>query len=295
MVGLATVAFVALDVAWVTSPDLAHMGKRVAQQMKGRGAKPVPLRQVAPVMRRAIVAAEDERFYSHHGVDAIGIARAIAYDVSHLSTSQGASTITEQVAELLYLRAEDNPWEKVREGVVAVRLESDYSKAQILDAYLNTVGFGPHADGIAAATRRYFGVPPSRLDLAQASLLAGLPQDPAAYDPFRHHVDARQRQAEVLRSMIRDNLTTTSKARAAARRPLRLAHGPPLAPLRSPDLVPEPALAAVQLAGGLALCAAAITLLALAWRRRLGPVPLAFCWLLILAGALLAAGSVRAA
>ena len=104
----------------------------------------------------------------------------------HLSFAQGASTITEQVAKVLYLNGNDHsPWRKLEDAAVAVKLEDRYDKEQILGAYLNSVYFGEGAYGVWRASRRYFGVSPRSLDLAQASMLAGLIQAPSAYDPLR--------------------------------------------------------------------------------------------------------------
>src|SRR5262249_33334956 len=149
------------------------------------GGSYVPLGSIAVRMREAVVAAEDERFWRHHGVDAIGVARAAAYDVSHFSLRQGASTITEQLGKDLYLGGDDrSPLRKVEDAVVAVRLESHLSKDQILELYLNEVYFGAGAVGVDQASERYFGVSPSHLSLAEASLLAGLIQAPTLDDPF---------------------------------------------------------------------------------------------------------------
>ena len=154
-----------------------------------------------------MVATEDERFYRHHGIDLIGVLRALPYDLVHLSFAQGASTITEQVAKVLYLNGNDHSlWRKLEDAAVAVKLEGRYDKEQILGAYLNSVYFGEGAYGVWRASERYFGVSPRSLDLAQASLLAGLIQAPSAYDPFRDPALARARQVEVLRAMVGDRL-----------------------------------------------------------------------------------------
>jgi transglycosylase-like protein len=294
IIAVGTVAFVSLDIAWLLAPNLDHLERQVTQRLKPLGDNPVSLASVAPVMRKAIVAAEDERFYDHHGVDLVGVVRAFAYDLSHFSTSEGASTITEQVAETIYLHGNDgSPWEKAREAMIAVRLETDYSKRQILSAYLNSAYFGHHATGIAAASRRYFGATPSQLSLAEASLLAGLPQDPGGYDPFTNPVDARQRQAEVLRAMVRNHLVSLAAARRTASLPLHLAGGRTLRPLRSPDVTPDPPLALLQLIGGLVLSAFGIVG---AWFVRRRHPSAVWSWIgaaVAFGGVFIAAGSVR--
>src|SRR5262249_42018545 len=159
------------------------------------GGRVVPLSAVAPALQHAVVATEDERFYGHHGVDVVGVLRALPYDATHLSLAQGASTITEQVAKLLYLNGDDRtPWRKLQDAALALKLENRYSKTQILDAYLDSVYFGEGAYGAWAASARYFGVSPAHLGTSQASLLAGLIQAPSAYDPRRHPALARERQ-----------------------------------------------------------------------------------------------------
>ena len=175
-----------------TSPDATGLGERVQARLRATGGRPVVVSRVAPWLRDAVVATEDERFYRHHGVDLIGVLRALPYDLVHLSFAQGASTITEQVAKLLYLNGNDHSlWRKLEDAAVAVKLEGRYDKEQILGAYLNSVYFGEGAYGVWRASRRYFGVSPRSLDLAQASMLAGLIQAPSAYDPFRDPALAR--------------------------------------------------------------------------------------------------------
>lgn len=241
-------------VAWLTAPSTSDLGALVRRLERRAGTRPVRLSAIAPVMREAVVATEDERFYRHDGIDIVGILRAIPYDVSHLSLAQGASTITEQLAKLVYLGGDDHsPWRKLRDAALALRIDAAYPKQRILDDYLNTVYFGAGADGIRAAAERYFGVPPAALDLAQATLLAGLIQDPSADQPYADPADARQRQADLLRSMVRDGYATEREARHALTKPLPLAHGPPLSPLRGVSLEPGPPFywAELGLGGGL--------------------------------------------
>jgi penicillin-binding protein 1A len=262
--------------AWLESPTPTDLGARVRTEL-GAPGRAVTLDDVSPLLREAVVATEDERFYRHHGIDLIGVARALPYDLVHLSFAQGASTITEQVAKLLYLGGDDHsPWRKLEDAAVALKLESRYPKEQILAAYLNSAYFGHGATGIDAASRRYFGVAPARLTTAQASLLAGLVQAPSAYDPFAHPASARARQVDVLRSLVRDGELTETEAARALERPLRLAGGRVLPSLRGVELSPGPAFVWWELVLGLA--AAAAGAVALVGARRLRASGAARLW-----------------
>jgi membrane peptidoglycan carboxypeptidase len=293
---------IAFGIAWLTAPSVSGLGARVRTLDRANGGTPVRLAAVAPVMREAVVATEDERFYRHDGIDVIGILRAVPYDVSHFSLAEGASTITEQLAKLVYLGGNDhNPWAKLRDAAIALRIEGAYSKDQILQDYLNTVYFGAGAYGIEAASRRYFGVDASKLDLAQATLLAGLIQDPSADQPYADPADTRQRQADSLASMVRDGYATVHDARAAAGEPLRLAHGPPLAPLGHIDLKRESLFDWAELAVGAAvlLLGTAGFVLIRRYRPRMARAMLfssrLAALILVVAGTLIAFASLRGA
>ena len=251
VVAVAAAAAAALfAAAWLESPTPTSLDARVQARLPAPG-RVLTLDQVSPLLREAVVATEDERFYRHRGVDLIGVARALPYDLVHLSFAQGASTITEQVAKLLYLGGDDHsPWRKLEDAALALKLEGRYTKEQILAAYLNSAYFGEGATGIRAASERYFGVPQARLTTAQASMLAGLVQAPSAYDPYRHPTLARERQIAVMRSLVRSGDLTETEASRALARPLRLRDGRTLAPVRGIDLAPGPAFAWWQLALG---------------------------------------------
>ncbi len=224
-----------------TSPAADDLSVRVAAFDREHGGRSISLAAISPSLREAVVATEDERFYHHQGLDLIGLLRAVPYDLSHFSLAQGASTIPEQVAKLLYLGGRDHsPWRKAKDAAIALRLGSRYSHEQILDAYLNVVYLGEGRYGVAAASRHYFGLPPGRLNLAQSSLLAGLIQAPSLYDPAADPRAARQRQVEVLRSMVRNGYLTTREAAQALARPLQLKSGLALPALGPVDLAPGP-------------------------------------------------------
>jgi penicillin-binding protein 1A len=222
----------------------------------------VPLSSIALVLRQAVVATEDERFYQHQGVDIIGVIRALPYDLAHLTLAQGASTITEQVAKTLYLNGNDhNPWRKLEDAAVALKLEQRYSKEQILAAYLNTIYFGDDGYGIRAASRRYFATTPSRLTTGQATLLAGLIQAPTAYNPLLHPAAARARQIEVLRSMVRNGYLASAEASEVLVKPLPLTHGQSLPATPNVNLAPGPAFTWWQLAVGTMVAVGALVAL----------------------------------
>ena len=148
----------------------------------------VPLSQISPHLRKAIVAFEDQRFAEHGGIDIIRIVGAVWADVREGRKAQGGSTITQQLARQSFLTREKKLWRKVREIALARRIERMYSKDEILELYLNKVYFGDGLYGAEAAARGYFGKSASDLDLAEAALLAGLVNAPSVERADRQHV-----------------------------------------------------------------------------------------------------------
>jgi Transglycosylase len=140
VLALLTVAVLTVGAAaWVASPTPSALAARVEARLRGSTERPVGVGAIPAILREAVVATEDERLYRHRGIDMMGVIRALPYDLTHLSFAQGASTITEQVAKVLYLGGNDHsPWRKLEDAAVAWKLESRYRKAQILVAYLNT-------------------------------------------------------------------------------------------------------------------------------------------------------------
>ena len=147
------------------------------------GGAAVPLKDLPRYVPQAFVAIEDRRFYSHYGVDPIGIARALVANILRRGVSQGGSTLTQQLAKNLFLTQERTLSRKVQEVALALWLERKFSKTQILDLYLNRVYFGAGAYGIEAAAQRYFSKPATKLTVAEAATLAGLVRSPSRLAP----------------------------------------------------------------------------------------------------------------
>ena len=165
------------------------------------GGAEVPLRELPDYVPKAFVAIEDRRFYSHHGIDPWGILRAGVRDVLHRGATQGGSTLTQQLAKNLFLTQERTVTRKAQEAVLALWLEHKFSKAQILELYLNRVYFGSGAYGIEAAAQRYFGKSARKLTLPEAAMLAGLVQAPSRLAPSRNPDGAERRAGMVIAAM----------------------------------------------------------------------------------------------
>ena len=181
----------------------------------------VRLSDVSPVLIAAVLNTEDRNFYENAGVDVQAVARAFFRNVDAGSVSQGGSTITQQlVKNRLFDAPQRTLARKVREAALALRLDAEWPKNKILEEYLNTVYFGQGSYGVRSAAERFFGVQPSRLDLAQSALLAGLIQNPEGDNPFSHPEEALGRRAEVLRSMREQGLITEAEEQYARLVPL---------------------------------------------------------------------------
>ena len=174
----------------------------------------VPIEEIPQVMRDAVLAIEDARFYQHGGVDYIGIVRAGLANVVE-SRSQGASTITMQVARNFYLPTEKTFARKVYEILLALKIESQLSKDQILEVYMNQIFLGQRAYGFAAAADIYFGKLLKDVSVAEAAMLAGLPKAPSSYNPVANPTRARQRQLYIVERMLDNGFITEAQAEAA--------------------------------------------------------------------------------
>jgi penicillin-binding protein 1A len=182
----------------------------------------VPLAQVPRTLRDAIIATEDRRFYSHWGVDPIGIARAVFQNYRRRRIVEGGSTITQQLTKLLFLTPDKSLDRKLKEAALALQLERRYSKDRILEMYLNQVYFGHGAYGVEAAARTYFGKSVAELTVREAALLAGLPRAPSSSSPFEHPEIARRRRDLVLRRMVEYGTLKEPEAKRLARTDLGL-------------------------------------------------------------------------
>ena len=206
------------------TPSVSGAGTLVrsqdAQHHVGNPSGPVPAR-----FSGALVATEDHRFYSIPGIDPIALGRGVAGDV--VGRDLGGSTLSMQLAKMLYTPGSDGLQAKAEQAVLAVKLNMSYSKARILRMYANVVYFGGGYYGLNAASCGYFGVQPAALSLGQAAVLAGLVQSPSGYDPRVHPVLAREREAHVLGRMVATGRISSRQAKAALAAPLQVqAAGP---------------------------------------------------------------------
>jgi len=206
---------VALPPPTQTSQVLAADGSVLADLHGEQDREIVPLVEVPQVLRDAVIAVEDARFYDHAGVDARAITRALVHNTRAGEIHQGGSTITQQLAKNAVVGSARTLRRKLSEAGVAVQLEQHYSKDEILERYLNTVYFGNGAYGVQTASRRYFGSDVSELRLGQAALLAALLRSPAVYDPYRHPRRARTRRDLVLGLMQQQRLAGVREVTAA--------------------------------------------------------------------------------
>lgn len=177
--------------------------------------------QIPKVMKDAVLAIEDARFYEHSGVDYLGVVRAGLANVSQ-ARSQGASTITMQVARNVYLTFDKTFTRKIYEILLTFKLEHLLTKDQILEIYMNQIFLGNRAYGFAAASEAYFGKPLQDVTIAEAAMLAGLPKAPSAYNPISNPRRARIRQLHIIDRMLANDFITPEQAAAAREEPLRL-------------------------------------------------------------------------
>ena len=180
-----------------------------------------PIAEIPKVMKDAVLAIEDARFYQHGGVDYLGLMRAGVANIGKMK-SQGASTITMQVARNVYLSSEKTYTRKIYEILLTWKLEHMLSKDQILEIYMNQIFLGNRAYGFASAAETYFGKSLKDISIAEAAMLAGLPKAPSAYNPFANPKRARARQLYIIERMQDNGFISAAQAKAAKAEPLRL-------------------------------------------------------------------------
>ena len=171
---------------------------------------PVPLKQIPPYLKAALVATEDRKFFKHSGVDIKGIARAIVKDIKAGKFVEGASTITQQLSKTLFLTPRKTIVRKIKEAILAFQLERRYTKNEILELYLNQVYFGSGAYGVASAANIFFGKSVQELNLAECALIAGMPKSPSRYSPLVNRELALKRRNIVLKQMNDTGIITAS-------------------------------------------------------------------------------------
>lgn len=187
---------------------------------------PVKLGDTPKSLQNAFIAAEDSRFYSHHGIDPRGILRAMWVNITHQGVAEGGSTITQQLARNAFLTQDQTLKRKIKEAVLALKIEQNYTKPEILEMYMNQIYFGQGAYGVEAAAQTYFHKDAKNLSLAQSALLAGLPNSPNYLNPFNNLEAAKARQLVVLDQMAKYGYITESQANEAKNSDLSLASKP---------------------------------------------------------------------
>jgi penicillin-binding protein 1A len=218
--------------SFVYAADGSVLGSIPAEKNR----QPVALDQTSKWMRRATIAIEDRRFYSHGGVDFEGIGRALVNDVRAGKAVEGGSTITQQLVRNLYIRHQERTLRrKLVEACLAVKLSRSWKKDRILAEYMNTVYYGNHAYGVEAAAQTYFSRKARKLSLLQAALLAGLPQAPSVYDPFEYPDRALERRNHVLEALYKSGKISYANYQEAARvKDLKLKPGKIYTRIREP-------------------------------------------------------------
>ena len=202
--------------------EIVDMDGRPLARRGDLAGPPVSIRTLPNYVGNAFVAIEDRRFYHHYGVDPVGIARAVVANVLHRGVAQGGSTLTQQLAKNLFLTQERTLTRKLQEVLLAVWLERRFSKAEILQLYLNRVYFGAGAYGIEQAAQHYFGKPAKDLDIAEAAMLAGLVKSPSRLAPTRNYAEAEKRAKIVLAAMTETGVIPPASEKAALAHPPRV-------------------------------------------------------------------------
>jgi penicillin-binding protein 1A len=220
LVVIAIVVGPSLATLWISTPSATDVQARVDSFTRHYGVVLLGPGDVPTLLAKAVVATEDERFYSHHGIDSIGLARAVMYDATNRCFCQGGSTITEQLVKDVYLNGSDRGYSKMVDAVLALKVEGVLTKQQIMADYVSEITTGLGRRGVSAAACAYFQAPLTNLTLGQYALLAGVTQAPSLYDPTVDPEAAEQRRSEVLAAMISERYITPAEALAANAEPV---------------------------------------------------------------------------
>ncbi len=227
LLAVAVVLGPSVTTLWVSTPSGADVQARVEDLTHHYGIMLLGPGDIPATLAKAVVATEDERFYTHHGIDSLGLARALIYDVSNRCLCQGGSTITEQLVKDVYLGGSDRGYSKLVDIALALKVERVLTKQQIMADYLSEITTGLGRRGVSAAACAYFQAPLQSLTLGQYALLAGVTQAPSVYDPTVDPELAEQRRAQVLALMISENYITPAEALAANAEPVLVTGGQP--------------------------------------------------------------------
>jgi 1A family penicillin-binding protein len=200
----------------IETPPTRIFAANGEQVLQIGGREYIPLNQVSRHFIQAILATEDHQFWDHRGVNKLRTLKALWITLFSRGRVQGASTITQQLAKNLFFSFERTYTRKFKELLVAIQIEAQFSKQEILEAYVNQIYFGPGAQGVGAAANQFFGKTAAQLDLPESALLAGLPKSPTRYNPLRHFERAKARQRVVLQRMRMVGMTSSDEATAAA-------------------------------------------------------------------------------
>jgi len=221
---------------WSLSFDLKDVGRiperssvydmdgKLYSRLYGENRILTPADKVSPFFKKALLAREDSRFYEHHGIDVVGILRALAHDFTHLAPREGGSTITQQLARNSFSLGGRDLSRKILEAFLAGRIESAFTKGQIMDFYMNRIYFGSGYYGLETASQAYFGKSAAALTLPEAALLAGLIRSPNRYSPFNNPTGAIAQRDEVLDRMLELKMISPREAENAKRTELHTAN-----------------------------------------------------------------------
>ena len=207
----------------VSSQIYDSAGNEIANIHATENRLPVKIEQVPMNLQHAFIAIEDNRFYEHNGIDPRGLVRAAWANINSRGVAEGGSTITQQLAKNAYLTQEQTMQRKIQEMFLAVKLEKQYTKQEILELYLNQIYFGQGAYGVQAAAKTYFGKDVEQLDLAECALLAGIPKSPNYYSPFNSVQAAKDRRDVVLDQMVKYGYVGRMEAQDAKNEEIKLA------------------------------------------------------------------------